>query len=80
MALVNCSVYDPSEKRVVFPWKIMPVGASGHTVKQYFIETISKEVNSEDSWELVAAYLGRSKEQLDEVDISVPLDAAVYKM
>ena len=77
MALVNCSVYNPSEKRIVSPWKIVPVGASGRTVQQFFTETISKEIDCENTLELVAAFLGRSKKQLDKVDTSVPLDMAV---
>ena len=78
MALVNCSVYNPSEKCVVSPWKIMAVGASGRAIKQYFAEVVGKDViNSGHTVELVGAFLGRSKEQLDEVDISVPLDMAV---
>ena len=55
----------------------MPVGASARTVQQFFTGTISKEIDSENTLELVAAFLGRSKEQLDEVDTSVPLDMAV---
>ena len=78
MALVNCSVYNPSEKCVVLPWKIMHVGASGRTIEQYFNEVIGKEViDSVHTLELVGAFLGRSKEQLDAVDTSVPLDMAV---
>ena len=55
----------------------MPVRASGRTVQQFFTETISKEIHSENTLELVAAFLERSKEQLDEVDTCVPLDMAV---
>ena len=74
MALVNCSVYNPSEKCVVLPWKIMHVGASGRTIEQYFNEVIGKEViDSVHTLELVGAFLGRSKEQLDAVDTSVLL-------
>ena len=48
----------------------MHVGASGRTIKQYFnIEVIGKEViDSVHTLELVGAFLGRSKEQLDAVD------------
>ena len=78
MALVNCSVYNPSEKCVVLPWKIMHVGASGRTIEQYFNEVIGKEViDSVRTLELVGAFLRRSKEQLDSVDTSVPLDMAI---
>ena len=57
----------------------MHVGASGRTIKQYFnTEVIGKEViDSVHTLELVGAFLGRSKEQLDAVDTSVPLDMAV---
>lgn len=54
--------------------------ASGHTIKQYFnTEIISKEViDSVHTLKLVGAFLGRSKEQLDAVDTSVPLDMTVW--
>ena len=56
----------------------MHVGASGRTIEQYFNEVIGKEViDSVHTLELVGAFLGRSKEQLDAVDTSVPLDMAV---
>ena len=56
----------------------MHVGASGHTIEQYFNEVIGKEViDSVHTLELVGAFLGRSKEQLDAVDTSVPLDMVV---
>ena len=45
MALVDCSVYNPLEKCVLSPWKIMYVGASSRTIKHYFnTEVIGKEV------------------------------------
>ena len=78
MALVNCSVYNPSEKCVVSAWKIMAVVASGRTIKQYFAEVVGKDViDSGHTVELVGAFLGRSKERMDAVDISVPLGMAV---
>ena len=57
----------------------MHVGASGHTIKQYFnTEVIGKGlINSIHALELVGTFLGRSKEQLDAVDTSVPLNMAV---
>ena len=56
----------------------MHVGASGRTLEQYFNEVIGKEViDSIHTLELVGAFLGRSKEQLDAVDTSVPLDMVV---
>ena len=62
MALVNCSVYNPSEKCVVLPWKIMHVGASGRTIEQYFNEVIGKEViDSVHTLELVGTFLGRTR-------------------
>ena len=78
MILVNCSMYNPSGKCVVFPWKILSVKATGCTMKQYFTETIGKElVGSADSLELVGVFLGRAKDQLDVVDFSVLLDMVV---
>ena len=55
----------------------MPVGASGRTVQQFFTDTVSREIHSESTLQLVAAFLGRSKELLDEVDTCVALDMAV---
>ena len=52
---------------------------SGRIIKQYFnTEVIGKEViDSVHTLELVGTFLGRSKEQFDAVDTSVPLDMAI---
>ena len=48
----------------------MSVGASGRTIKQYFAETVSKEmIDSLNTLQLVGAFLGRSKAQLDAVNL-----------
>ncbi len=80
MALVNCSVFNSSFNSVVLSWEILSVGASGRTVEQFFRETISKELGSAlnpEKLELSGVFLGKSKEHLDAVDLSVPLDMAV---
>ena len=68
-------MYNPSEKCVF----ILEDHASGRTIKQYFnTEIIGKEViDSIHTLKLVGVFLGRSKEQLDAVDTSVPLDMTV---
>ena len=56
------------------------MGTSEHTVNQFYLETISKGFGGAlevEKLEQLGGFLGRSKEQLDAMDGSVPLDMAV---
>ena len=77
MSLVNCCVVNKTTNRTVFPWSILSTGASGVTVKQFFGDSIATRLNVTDRLELESAFLGKSKDALDEIDITLTLDTAV---
>ena len=61
------------------PWKILQIGEPDRTVEQFFhdVETAKIQGTSATAMELISAYLGHSKETLDEIDLSIQLDLAV---
>lgn len=73
MSIVNCSVLCTSTSRVVYPWTIKTIGASGQTVSQFYMDVISKEI-SREGMVLNSGYLGSS---LDSIDLNIPIDMAV---
>ena len=76
--LVNCCVIDGSNK-ILFPWSILSTGESGVTVQQFYEQKVIQELNSRGPGEveLEAAFLGKSKESLDKIELSLSLDSAV---
>ena len=72
MALVNCSVVNEASK-VILPWRILSGGESGRTIQQFYDDTI------DESLEIVieCAFLGQTKDCLDRIELSLPLDSAV---
>ena len=79
MALVNCSVVNEASK-VILPWRILSGGESGRTIQQFYDETILKEIDTiDESLEIVieCAFLGQTKDCLDRIELSLPLDSAV---
>ena len=77
--LVMVSVFCRSRHSLVMPWKILQIGEPGRTVEQFFHDVAWAKIQSTNSTttELISAYLGRSKESLDEVELSIRLDLAV---
>ena len=79
MALVNCSVVNEASK-VILPWRILSGGESGRTIQQFYDETILKEIDTiDESLEIVieCEFLGQTKDCLDRIELSLPLDSAV---
>jgi len=58
---------------------ILQIGEPGRTVEQFFHDVAWAKIQSTSSTtiELISAYLGRSKESLDEIELSIRLDLAV---
>ena len=77
--LVMVSVFCRSRHSLVMPWKILQIGEPGRTVEQFFHDVAWAKIQSTSSTtiELISVYLGRSKENLDEVELSIRLDLAV---
>ena len=74
--LVNCCVVNGTNK-ILFPWSILSTGESGVTVQQFYEQKVIHELNSPEEVELEAAFLGKSKESLDRIELSLSLDSAV---
>ena len=67
---------DGSNK-ILFLWSILSTGESGVTVLQFYEQKVIQELNSPGEVELEAAFLGKSKESLDKIELSLSLDSAV---
>ena len=60
-------------------WRILPIGSPGRTVEQFFHDVAASlaESSSKSNMKLDKAFLGRSKDHLDEIDFLIPLDVGV---
>ena len=71
--LVMVSVFCRSRHSLVMLWKILQIAEPGRTVEQFFHDVAWAKIQSTSSptIELISVYLGRSKEGLDEVELSI---------
>ena len=76
MVFVNCSVYNRSLSKTIFPWTIMSLGVPGITVQQFYSEKIFTSLQEQPA-KLESAFLGKSKDSLDRVDLCLELDAVI---
>ena len=79
MSLVNVSIFCTTLHRLLLPWKILAIGSPGRTVEQFFHDVAAPLVQSSSKsyMNLDKAFLGRSKDHLDEIDLQIVLDVAV---
>ena len=77
MALVNCSVVNRTSNKTVLPWSILSAGESGITVQQFYDEKIVGQFSVSDEMDLESAFLGKSKDSLDKIELSLSLDRAI---
>lgn len=77
--LVMVSVFCRSRHSLLMPWKILQIGQPGRTVEQFFHDVAVAKIQGTSAMtiELISAYLGQSKESLDEIELSIQLDLAV---
>ena len=78
MALVNCSVVNRTSNKTVLPWSILSAGESGITIQQFYAEKIVCKVHELNEMDLESAFLGKSKESLDKIELSLSLDSAIH--
>ena len=78
MALVNCSVVNLTLNKTVPPWSILSAGESGITIQQFYDEKIVCKVQELNEMDLESAFLGKSKESLDKIELSLSLDSAIH--
>ena len=79
MSLVNMSIFCTTLHRLLLPWKILAIGSPGRTVEQFFHDVAAPLVQSSSKSyiNLDKAFLGRSKDHLNEIDLQIVLDVAV---
>jgi len=77
MALVNCSVINKTNNRILLPWSILPLTPSGVTTRQFFDDIIVCRLDDVSNLELEFAMLGKSKESLDRIELSLSLEPAI---
>ena len=78
MALVNCSVVNRTLNKTVLPWSILSAGESGITIQQFYDEKIVCKVQELNEMDLESAFLGKSKESLDKIELSLLLDSVIH--
>ena len=75
MNIVNgCAVKSGG---IVYPWKILPISVPGVSITDFFFSKVEPEFPSFDAYDLQEAYLGSSRENLDCVAMSLPLNDCV---
>ena len=74
MALINVTVI--SEKATLFPWKTLSSKLGKETLREFYEQTLSGTANVELGY-LSRAYLGKSKDSLDLIELDVELQQAV---
>ena len=75
MSIVNvCAVKSGS---ILYPWKIHSVSIPGVSVLDFFFSKVEPELPGSDTYALEEAYLGRSRDNLDRVDLSLPLNDCI---
>ena len=75
MTLVNCTVVSTNNE-VVHPWKILHVGDDKVSIGDFYHTTIEPTLDTTQG-PLTKAYLGKSKDCLDLIDMSIELNVAV---
>ena len=76
MTLVNCTVISSSNK-IVYLWKISHVGADQVSITEFYVNNIDPKMDAEQKNTLCRAYLGKSKDCSDLIDVSNELNTAV---
>ena len=73
--LIMVSVFCGLRHILLMPWKVLQSGEPGKIVEQLIHDDEIAKIQSLSSTtiELISAYLGQSKESIDEIELSIPL-------
>lgn len=74
MTLVNCIVVSANQNKVIYPWKITHATDDNISIREFFLRNIRPSL---DTGALVKAYLGKSKDSLDLIDLDIDLKSSV---
>ena len=75
--LVNLSIFCRTTNQSLLRWRIMQLGQPGHSIEQFYHDVASARIQGTQGITSKSAYLSRSKDSLDKVELSVALDEAV---
>ena len=67
MALINCSVYCCSTKKMLMPWKITTVHPPSCTFKEFFDKSLQEDCKKYNC-NFSCVFVGKDKDLLDAVD------------
>ena len=73
--------FQPVIKQNNALWTILCTDESGLTVQQFYDDKITGELQKHgvvSEMQLESAFLGKSKDSLDKIDLSLPLDSAIH--
>ena len=57
---------------------MVSAGESGITIQQFYDKTIVCKVQELNEMDLESAFLGKSKDSLDKIELSLSLDSAIH--
>lgn len=75
MTLVNCCIV--SSAKMIYLWKISQAIGEGITIKSFYVNTIEPCLEKELKGALIKAYLGKSKDSLDLIDLDIDIKDSV---
>ena len=75
--LVNVSIFCRTTNQSLLRLRIMQIGQPGRSIEQFYHDVASAKKQGTQGITLKSTYLGRSKDSLDKVELSVALDKAV---
>ena len=77
MALISYLVYCKTTKRTILPWKINSVSVPSITFRQFYEDDVVAKYTMYDTScnlrELNCVFVGKSKEDVDEVDCNLQI-------
>ena len=75
--MINCCVYNRSVNKTLLPWRIISIDEPGISVEQYFEQRVFKEIaDSPQELQIDSAFLGKGKDSLDRIELSLVLERA----
>ena len=77
MTLVNCIVVSANQNKVIYPWKITHATDDSISIREFFLRNIRNSLDNGHDGALVKAYLGKSKDSLDLIDLDIDLKSSV---
>ena len=75
--IVNCSVFCLMRSKTIFPWTILKVPECELSFAEFFQKEVKGRIPETVPLDLVSASAGKSKDNLDEVDLLLQVESVV---